>query len=90
VTFEDDFVRLHMSVGSPNIPLVKLGLEWPPPEYLLVELDGIRAAIPEDLDGVERPFVMVRERFSVITDDQRAGMTHVCRGAEYRYVEGAA
>jgi hypothetical protein len=32
-TFDDDFVRLPTLVaGDVNIPLVKLGLEWPPPE----------------------------------------------------------
>ena len=28
-------------------------------------------------------FRMRRERFSALTDEQRSGMTHVCRGAEY-------
>lgn len=29
-----------------------------------------------------------RVRMSTLTDEQRAGMTHVFRGAEYRTVEG--
>ena len=28
-------------------------------------------------------FTLTRSRFSSITDEQRADMTHVCRGAEY-------
>lgn len=28
-------------------------------------------------------FIMVRNRYSSITDEQREGMTHICRGAEY-------
>lgn len=34
--------------------------------------------------GVE----LERVRMSEITDEQRQGMTHVCRGAEYRPVDG--
>jgi len=28
-------------------------------------------------------FIMVRSRYSSLTDEQREGMTHICRGAEY-------
>jgi hypothetical protein len=34
MTFDDDFVRLPMAIldSHINVPLVRLGLEWPPPE----------------------------------------------------------
>lgn len=71
-TFDDDFVRLNLATGLVNVPLKKLGLEWPPPDRI-VDLLG------SPLDP------MVRVRMSVITDEQRASMTHVARGAEYVY-----
>lgn len=82
ITFDDDFVRLNMSVGSHSIPLVKLGLAWPPPERLYFEAEGI---IREVTDGDEAWAVMKQTRRSQITDEMRAEMTHVCRGAEYEY-----
>lgn len=80
MTFEDDFARLNWSIGVFDVPLVKLELEWPPPDLIFVG-DEIRAATPDDDPGL----VMRRVSMSAITDEQRSGMTHVCRGAEYRY-----
>jgi hypothetical protein len=84
-TYDDDFVRLHFeAVGPVNVPLRAIGLEWPPPERIVLDGDRCREATAEDDLGI----VLVRERFSEITDEQRAGMTHVARGAEYRYETG--
>jgi hypothetical protein len=69
MTFDDDFIRLPMMVGDVNIPAVRLGVEWPPPDELII--NGL---------------IYRQIRCSEITDEQRAGMTHVARGAEYEYV----
>jgi hypothetical protein len=70
MTFDDDMVRLPTLIaGDVNIPLVKLGLEWPPPEEII--FSGI---------------CYRREVYSQITDEQRAELTHVIRGAQYEYV----
>lgn len=37
MTFDDDFVRLNLSIGVRNIPLKAIGLEWPPPELLTTQ-----------------------------------------------------
>jgi hypothetical protein len=47
---------------------------WPPPETV---------RIPED----DRTFRRVS--YSQITDEERAKMTHVCRGAQYEAVTGS-
>jgi hypothetical protein len=70
MTYDDDFVRLPTLVaGDTNIPLVRLGLEWPPPEE--VNFYGL---------------LYRRVSYSEITDEQRAEMTHVARGAQYEFV----
>jgi hypothetical protein len=71
MTFDDDFIRIPISVidRSINVPLKMLGLEWPPPEE--ISYSGL---------------IYKRERYSEITDEQRKDMTHVVRGAEYSYV----
>lgn len=81
MTFDDDFIRLMLSIGHRNIPLTAVGLEWPPPERIYLDRAGIREA----QEGDDPTAVMVQVSMSEITDDDRAGMTHVCRGAEYRY-----
>lgn len=83
MTFDDDIIRLNLSVGTPTIPLMTVGLEWPPPEHVYLSADStIREAEPDD----ERQYVLRRVSMSQITDEQRAEMTHVVRGAEYEYV----
>lgn len=49
---------------------------------LLCKVNGIEWPPPEKIDFLG--FVYERLRMSQITDEQRAGMTHVMRGAEYR------
>jgi hypothetical protein len=69
MTFDDDFVR----IGMVNATLKSLGLEWPPPPFIEVNNHG------------ELPNLLLRRtRLSEITDEERARMTHVARGAEYR------
>lgn len=83
-TFPDDFVRLHLGIGTRDIPLGALGLEWPPPDRIVIDPGrGAREPTPDDPPA----FIMRRVSHSRITDDQRAGMTHVARGAEYVYEE---
>jgi len=81
-TFPDDFVRLNLTIGTQHVRLVKVGLDWPPPERLFLGPAGeLRVARPSDpLENV-----LVRTSMSTISDEQRAGMRHVARGAEYHY-----
>lgn len=68
MTFDDDFMRC----GLMDAPLKQLGLEWPPPAFLHIRNHG------------ELPDLYLRRvSYSEITDEQRARMTHVCRGAQY-------
>lgn len=69
MTFDDDFVL----VGGVRATLKSLGLEWPPPPFMRINMHG-------ELDDL---FVK-RLRMSEITDEQREKMTRVCRGAEYQ------
>lgn len=69
MTFDDDFVK----IGMVRTPLKNLGLEWPPPPFMRIDNHG------------ELPNLFIkRVNYSQITDEQRARMTHVARGAEYR------
>ena len=69
MTFDDDFVR----IGMVNATLKSLGLEWPPPPFIEINNHG-------ELSNL----LVKRVRMSEITDEQRAKMTRVSRGAEYR------
>jgi hypothetical protein len=71
MTFDDDIVVLNHPCRTLRIPCVKLGLEWPPPEIL----------------GVGEYGTFSRVNYSKITDEERARMTHVVRGAEYNLVK---
>lgn len=82
MTFDDDSVRLNFVVGPVVIPCTKLGLEWPPPERLYISDEAdIREATNDD----DPRYVMRRVSYSQISDEDRAEMTHVFRGAEYEY-----
>lgn len=68
MTFDDDFVQ----IGGVRTSLQSLGLEWPPPAFMRINNHG------------ELPDLFVKRlRLSEITDEERAEMTHVCRGAQY-------
>ena len=85
MSHQDDFVLLHMRYFGPKrLPLESLGLQWPPPEFMVFDGEKMREATATD----ERSKMFHRERYSQITDEQIAGMDCVVRGAEYRYVEG--
>lgn len=69
MTFDDDFLR----IGMVNATLKSLGIEWPPPPFIRINNHG------------ELPDLLVkRVSCSEISDEDRAQMTHVARGAEYR------
>jgi len=71
MTFDDDFCRIqHPTAGTVCVPLRRLGLDWPPPEKLCF---AVANSAP----------MFVRVSMSEITDDERAALTHVCRGADY-------
>ncbi len=95
----EDFVRLHFSVGTQNIPAEKIGLGWPPPEYIHLVSDadkesrglknsfeGLDEAGFQRLEAGEQRSCLKRESYSRITDEQIAEMDHVVRGADYKYV----
>ena len=81
-TFADDMIRLNLVTGVRTISCKALGFDWPPPERIYLGSDGkCREATDTDDPG----FVLHRESMSQISDDERASMTHVVRGAEYEY-----
>lgn len=79
-TLDNDYVRLELVVNTVNIPLNRLGLEWPPPEKLYMSPVGIREA----REGDEEAFTLVRVSCSQL-DDETASHPNLARGAEYRY-----
>ena len=70
MTFDDDFVQLTLGGGIRRFMCKDLGVSWPPPEFIAVE-------------SVAVMITFKRLRFSALTDEERAEMTNVCRGAEY-------
>lgn len=66
MTFDDDMVTINFTNGPVRQTCIALGLEWPPPEFIIIF-----------------GFTFKRLRLSSISDEQRASMTNVCRGAEY-------
>ena len=84
MTYDDDFIRLHLTfIGTPTLTCKELGLEWPPPERIVMDGKKLREAADDD----PASDVLIRRNFSAITDEQRASMTNVARGAEYFYAE---
>jgi len=74
MTFEDDFLIFVLpSGGKKRLRCSELGIQWPPPGTIRIR-------------GFEPPFTDIDFKLltmSTITDEQRASMTHVCRGAQY-------
>lgn len=70
MTYDDDYIQLDLPGAPRRASCKSLGLDWPPPDK--IQIGDTRWGI-----GYERVSM------SEITDEQRAGMTHVCRGALY-------
>jgi len=81
MTFDDDMMRLNLTVGVQTVRCKALGFEWPPPMRIYLDEGSIREAVDED----NSTFVLHQVSISQITDEERAGMSHVVRGAEYDY-----
>ncbi len=82
----DDFIRLNTHfIGQRTISLDKVGLTWPPPERIIVDIDA--CVVREPVDGDDPDFIMKRTRMSELTDEQMKKCPNVCRGAEYHYEE---
>ncbi len=71
-TFKDDFVRLIHVDGVMDITLKDLGMSWPPPEVLDLELNGC-------------DYLFDRIRMSPQSDDERKN-SNTPRGAMYEQV----
>lgn len=80
MTLENDSLVLNFVTGRRVIPLKAVGLEWPPPERVMLGDGGIREATSED----DEHYTMVRVRMSQL-DEQAADHPNVMRGAEYEY-----
>lgn len=77
MTFDDDYMFFGVRLGVPlRVRCKDAGVEWPPPEFVQV-VGG----------PISEPYFR-RESYSQITDEQRATMTRVCRGASYVRVHG--
>lgn len=83
-TFDDDYVQINLRRGRIARASCRANaMTWPPPERLyLDEATGYWRAAET---GDDPAFVLVQTRRSEITDEQRAGMDMVMRGAEYYY-----
>jgi hypothetical protein len=77
MTFDDDYIQLRLSSGPLRIACKEVGIDWPPPERIAIV--GGPLSVP----------IFRRVSFSQLTDDERQGLTHVCRGAEYVHHPGA-
>lgn len=71
MTFDDDYIQLNQPNGPIRFTCKSAGFSWPPPAELEIE---------STLHGVIK---FKRLSYSSLTDEQRAGMTHVCRMAQY-------
>lgn len=86
-TFDRDFVRLRLALGTYDVSLLTAGLEWPPPRLLFLGTfaaggAGLRAGTEQD--PIES--LLWRTTCSSFDDDLIASAPNVARGAEYRYV----
>lgn len=80
---DTDFVRLNLSLGTHNLSLKKLGLNWPPPERLYLDAhDGVREAV----EGDDPEFVLERISMSELPYEAVADpKSCLARGAQYAY-----
>lgn len=67
MTFDDDMLRFVLDGGTRAVSCKAAGLDWPPPDTLVVW-----------------DFKFTLHRRSELSDEDRAGMPYVIRGAEYR------
>lgn len=80
MTYDDDHLLVEIpGIGAVRIPCVDAGIEWPPPERINFTSTKLPIAAG----------VYVRESYSLITDEQRAGLQRVMRGARYVPDRGA-
>ena len=82
MTFDDDFIRVEGGVYS----VAALGLSWPPPEVLYLFVSPDRRGVSEVPENHADACEYQQVSRSQITDEDRAEMTHVARGADYRVV----
>ncbi len=78
----NDFLRLHLVVGSIDLKLAE-EMPWPPPERIFFD-DASGPPLREATDDDPPRLVLHRVSFSQLTDEQ-ADSPHLARGAEYRY-----
>jgi hypothetical protein len=81
MTFDDDYIQYAVDGNVRRHPCKLVRLDWPPAETL-----NMRFLTWDGNDAHDITYSLKRLRFSSITDDERAQMTHVCRGAEYEVV----
>lgn len=82
-TYPTDFIRIETTMmGQVNVPLNRFGFEWPPPERIFFDADGV---VREATDGDPEAFIQVREAMSELSDEA-ADHPNVMRGATYRYL----
>ena len=86
MTREDDYIQITMEFYHPaRLKLVDVGLEWPPPQFIVHDGKGMFREATEDDVLVS---ILERVRLSSLTDEQMEKIgKHVVRGAEYRWLE---
>ncbi len=88
---ESDYIRIHTAfIGTLNLRLEKIGLDWPPPPLLIFKGEDEDKSggkvLREPNEEDKRDQIFERIRMSQITDEQIKGMSYVARGAEYKYL----
>lgn len=84
MTYDDDYIQLETAEGTRRWFCRKVGLTWPPPEHLWFDEVGLRIANSDDVEGENQQCLLVRESMSIVSDEQRAELDDVRRGALYR------
>ena len=84
MSHKNDHILLNLEfLGRQRIMLSDIGMSWPPPERLYMDL-GVNA-LREARDGDEGKFIFKRISISRLTDEQMKNLPMIARAAEYVY-----
>lgn len=80
---EHDFIEIQtVFFGKVRMQIENIGIDWPPPEFIVFDGEEVREAKPDD----PKADLFQRHSMSSLTDKQMEGCSGVARGAAYGYV----
>lgn len=86
----NDLVRLELSIGTRTLRCSEVGLTWPPPERLIINMEDLNGPLlREPTDDDPPQHILRRVSMSALSDEEAERMDHVARGAVYRYEKEA-